>query len=113
MEKWSHEIGQKVFRFVKKVKQESVYCYSGYIGNSTYQVSARGDEQFVVDINDKTCGCSKWQLIGIPCVHGMAALLSTNHNPMDFIHLRYKKESFLRAYTPVIYGINEPKIWTK
>ncbi|KAK2654020.1 hypothetical protein Ddye_013876 [Dipteronia dyeriana] len=99
--------------FVEKVKQESVCCYSEYSGNSTYQVRARGDEQFVVDINHKTCGCNKWQLIGIPCVHGMVAILSTNHNPMDFIHLRYKKESFLRVYTSVIYGINGPKIWTK
>ncbi|KAK2648093.1 hypothetical protein Ddye_015582 [Dipteronia dyeriana] len=97
-------------RFVEKVKQKSVYYYSEYNGNSTYQVMAHGDEQFVVDINDRTCGCNKWQLIGIPCVHGMAALLSTNHNPMDFIHIRYKKEGFLWAYTPVIYGINEPKM---
>ncbi|KAK2647466.1 hypothetical protein Ddye_014955 [Dipteronia dyeriana] len=26
---------------------------------------------------------------------------------------RYKKESFIHAYTPVIYGINGPKMWTK
>ncbi|KAK2645443.1 hypothetical protein Ddye_020638 [Dipteronia dyeriana] len=56
VEKWSHEIGPKVFRFVEKVKQESVYCYFEYSGNSTYQVRARGDEQFVVGINDRTCG---------------------------------------------------------
>ncbi|KAK2635805.1 hypothetical protein Ddye_030597 [Dipteronia dyeriana] len=87
----------KLYGFAEKVKQESVYCYSEYSGNSTYQVRAHGDEQFVVDINDKTCGCNKWQLIGISCVHGMAALLSTNHNLIDFIHLRYKKESFLRC----------------
>ncbi|KAK1577356.1 hypothetical protein Q3G72_020985 [Acer saccharum] len=71
LEKWSHEIGPKVFS-----------------GNFTYQVRAHGEEQFVVDINDRTCGCNMWQLIRIPCVHGIAAVLSTNHNPMDFIHLR-------------------------
>ena len=46
-------------------------------------------------------------------MHGMAAILSTNHNLMDFIHFRYKKEAFIHAYTPVIYGINGPKMWPK
>ena len=82
------------FRFVEKIKQESVYYYPQYSGNYTYQVRGRGEEQFVVDINRRTCGCNKWQLTGIPCVHEMAAVLSTNYNHMDFIHLRYKKENF-------------------
>ncbi|KAK3230936.1 hypothetical protein Dsin_002817 [Dipteronia sinensis] len=101
------------FRFVEKVKHESVYCYPQYSGNFTYQVRARGEEQLVVNINDRTFGCNKWQLIGILCVHGMIALLSTNHNPMNFIHLRYKKEAFIQTYSPVIYGINGPKMWKK
>ncbi|KAK1589341.1 hypothetical protein Q3G72_032900 [Acer saccharum] len=112
LEKWSH-LGPKVFRFVEKIKQESVYFYLQYSGNYTYQVRARGEDQFVVDINRRTCGCNKWQLIGIPYVHGMAATLSTNHNPMDFIHFRYKKKTFIHAYTPIIYGINRPKMWPK
>ncbi|KAI9164822.1 hypothetical protein LWI28_002697 [Acer negundo] len=100
-------------RFVEKIKQESVYCYPQYSGNYTYQVRARGEEQFVVEINRRTYGCNMWQLIGIPCVHGMTVVLSTNHDPMDFIHLRYKKETFIQAYTLIIYGINRPKMWPK
>ncbi|KAK4841255.1 hypothetical protein QYF36_001612 [Acer negundo] len=102
-----------ILKFVKKIKQQSVYCYPQYSGNYTYQVSAREEEQFVVDINRRACGCNKWQLIGIPYVHGMTAVLSTNHNPMDFIQFRYKKESFIQAYTPIIYGINGPKMCPK
>ncbi|KAK3206724.1 hypothetical protein Dsin_020770 [Dipteronia sinensis] len=79
------------FKFVEKVKHKSGYYYPQYSGNFTYQVRARREEQFVIDINDRTCGFNKWQLIGIPCVHGMTALLSTNHNPMDFIHLRKQR----------------------
>ncbi|KAK1568590.1 hypothetical protein Q3G72_026313 [Acer saccharum] len=56
LEKWSHQIGPKVFRFVEKIKQENVYCYPRYSGNYTYQVRGRGEEQFVVDINSRTCG---------------------------------------------------------
>ncbi|KAK3226006.1 hypothetical protein Dsin_005868 [Dipteronia sinensis] len=72
-----------------------------------------GDEQYVVDIENRTCAWNKWQLIGIPCIHGISALLSSNRNPYQFIDIKYKKESFLKAYTPVIYGINGPSMWQK
>ncbi|KAI9200215.1 hypothetical protein LWI28_004264 [Acer negundo] len=72
-----------------------------------------GDEQYVVDIENKTCACNKWQLIRIPCIHGISALSSSNRDPYQFIDIKYKKESFLKAYNPVIYGINGPSVWPK
>ncbi|KAK1591707.1 hypothetical protein Q3G72_012074 [Acer saccharum] len=72
-----------------------------------------GDEQYMVDIENRTCACNKWQLIGIPCIHGISALSSSNRDPYQFIDIKYKKESFLKAYNPVIYGINGPSMWPK
>ncbi|KAK3200188.1 hypothetical protein Dsin_023603 [Dipteronia sinensis] len=102
-----------VCKFVKKVKQDSCFCYPVYSGNYKYQVTGRGEDQFVVDIDKKTCACKKWQLIGIPCIHGMTALLSSNRDHIDFIDNKYKKATFLKAYTTVIYGINGPSMWPK
>ena len=113
VEKWQHDIGPKVFKFVEKLKLESAVCHSEYSGNSTFQVRGFGDDQYVVDIERRTCACKKWQLIGIPCIHGISALMSSNRDPIQFIDNMYKKESFLRAYTPVIYGINGPGLWPK
>ncbi|KAK3218549.1 hypothetical protein Dsin_012519 [Dipteronia sinensis] len=54
----------------------------------------------------------KWQLTEIPCIHGMSALLNSNHDPIQFVHKMYKKEKFMKAYNPVIYdGINRPSMW--
>ncbi|KAK2659660.1 hypothetical protein Ddye_006193 [Dipteronia dyeriana] len=61
----------------------------------------------------KACCCNKWQLIGIPCIHGMDALLNSNRDPLGFIDTKYKKDSFLKAYSPVIYGINGLSMWPK
>ncbi|KAK1563271.1 hypothetical protein Q3G72_025243 [Acer saccharum] len=113
VEKLQHAIGPKVFKFVEKLKLESTICHSEYNGNSTFQVRGHADEQYVVDIKRRTCACNKWQLIGIPCIHGMSALMSSNRDPIQFIDNMYKKESFLRVYTPVIYGINGPSLWPK
>ncbi|KAK1564423.1 hypothetical protein Q3G72_002891 [Acer saccharum] len=111
LERWKHEIGPKVFKVIEKIKVESnIYCHE-YCGNNKYQVRGYGDEQYVVDIENKTCACIKWQLTGIPCIHGMFALLNSNHDPIQFIHNMYKKEMFMKVYNPVIYGINRPSMW--
>ncbi|PON84202.1 hypothetical protein TorRG33x02_199560, partial [Trema orientale] len=34
-------------------------------------------------------------------------------NPLDFVDPSYKKEAFLKAYTPVIVDINGPELWPK
>ncbi|KAK3198296.1 hypothetical protein Dsin_021711 [Dipteronia sinensis] len=90
-----------------------MYCYIEYSGNYTYQVRARGEDQFVVDIDNITLACNKWQLIEIPCMYGMTVLLSSNRNPINFIDSKYKKETFIKAYTLIIHGINGPIVWPK
>ncbi|KAK4833578.1 hypothetical protein QYF36_007516 [Acer negundo] len=62
LEKLSHQIGPKVFRFVDEIKQESV--------------------------SNAILSTVETTLTKILCVHGMATVLSTNHDPMDFIYFR-------------------------
>ncbi|KAK1555173.1 hypothetical protein Q3G72_022926 [Acer saccharum] len=98
--KWHHQIGPNVMKFVEKIKMEISVCNPAYCGNYIFQVKKTGGEQFVVNIEQKSCACNKWQLIGISCIHGMAILLSSNRDPLDFINIKYKKESFFNTYTP-------------
>ncbi|KAK2633711.1 hypothetical protein Ddye_028503 [Dipteronia dyeriana] len=94
LEKLTHDIGPKVFKFVEKLKLESNICHPDYSGNYKYQVRGAGDEQYVVDIENKACACNKWQLIGIPCIHGISVLLSSIRDPSQFIDIKFKKENF-------------------
>ncbi|KAI9161605.1 hypothetical protein LWI28_018990 [Acer negundo] len=98
---------------IERLKLENSICHPEYIGNFYYQLRGPEDDQHIVDIEKKTCACNRWQLIGIPCIHGISALLSSNCNPIDYIHNKYKKENFIKAYAPVIYGINGPMMWPK
>ncbi|KAK3222694.1 hypothetical protein Dsin_009719 [Dipteronia sinensis] len=70
VEKWQHEIGSKVFKFdfctlflvivrLMFFLMINVFCYPVYSGNYKYQVTARGADQFVVDIDKKTYACKK------------------------------------------------------
>ncbi|KAL5559251.1 hypothetical protein UlMin_035462 [Ulmus minor] len=89
IEKWKHPVGPKVYRYVEKIKSLSVYCTPTFSGNNTFQV----------------------ELVGIPCVHAMAVITTCNMNPYDYVDSYYKKESYIKAYQPVIYGLNGPKMW--
>ena len=111
IEKWKHPVGPKVYRYVEKIKSLSVYCTPTFSGNNTFQVEAGLQNQFVVDLEGRTCACRKWQLVSIPCVHAMAVIMTCNMNPYDYVDSYYKKESYIKAYQPVIYGLNGPKMW--
>ena len=84
-EKWHHQIGPKVFKYVERLKLESGNFLSEYSGHYVYQVKGLGDNQLVVDIDKRIFACNKWQLIGIPCIHGMSALLSSNRGPLEYV----------------------------
>ncbi|KAK4846219.1 hypothetical protein QYF36_014456 [Acer negundo] len=98
---------------IERLKLESSIYHPEYSGDFHYQVRGPGDDQYIVDIEKKTCACNMWQLIGIPCIHGISVLLSSNCDPIDYIHNKYKKENFIKAYALVIYGINGPMMWPK
>ncbi|KAK4851612.1 hypothetical protein QYF36_016774 [Acer negundo] len=113
LEKWTYYIRPNVFRIVEKLKIKSSICQPEYSGNLKYQVRCPGDDQYMVDIDTKTCACNRWQLIRILYIYGILCILSSNCDPIDYIDYRYKKESCIRTYAPIIYVINGPRIWLK
>ncbi|KAK3204369.1 hypothetical protein Dsin_018415 [Dipteronia sinensis] len=59
VEKWHHQISLKVMKFVQRIKMESSIYNPEYSGNYVYQVKENRGEQFVVNIEQKTCACNK------------------------------------------------------
>ena len=58
-----------------------------------------------------TCSCRSWQLSGIPCQHGCAAIYFLRKNPEDYISEWYSKARFVTAYTPYLLGMNVMDQW--
>ncbi|RXH84609.1 hypothetical protein DVH24_032893 [Malus domestica] len=44
-----------------------------------------------------TCKCRRWDLTGIPCAHGIAAIYRKEDDPYKCVHSCYKKAAYLRA----------------
>ncbi|KAL0352162.1 UNVERIFIED_CONTAM: hypothetical protein Scaly_1604900 [Sesamum calycinum] len=55
----------------------------------------------------------KWELTGIPCKHGMSAIVCQGLNPEDFVHHCYMVDTYLAVYKPAIHAVNGPKLWAK
>ncbi|KAF3637959.1 putative C2 and GRAM domain-containing protein-like [Capsicum annuum] len=67
--------------------------------------------QHTVDIFKRTCSCRLWQLKGILCVYGVAALLFKKHPLYGYIDSCYSKETYLRTYANVIEPLANMEMW--
>lgn len=68
-------------------------------------------QQFIVELDKKTCTCNFWQLVGIPCRHVVAALGLSTQNPIDFVDPYYSKERYAACYGFGISPINGVDMW--
>ncbi|KAJ9552780.1 hypothetical protein OSB04_016825 [Centaurea solstitialis] len=76
------------------------------------QFEARlGKEVYALDLINKTCRCRAWQLTGVPCVHGMAAITNLNGNAEEYVAPWIKIDMFLRCYRYNIMPLNGSDMW--
>nr|KAJ0186296.1 hypothetical protein LSAT_V11C900467960 [Lactuca sativa] len=62
------------------------------------------------------CGYQKyevriWKLIGIPCLHGVAAISSLNQDAETYVSQSYSKEAYLKCYNYSIKPFNGSDMW--
>ncbi|GKD53702.1 calcium/proton exchanger, partial [Tanacetum coccineum] len=58
----------------------------------------KGEESFGVNLHLKKCMCKLWELLGIPCVHFVAAYLFLNKEPNEGVDQCYSQERWFEAY---------------
>ena len=66
---------------------------------------------FVVNMEQMTCDCRKWDIGGIPCRHAWVVI---NHNRQDgenFISVNHTKDAYLRAYDMLILPVPQSRFW--
>ncbi|XP_016552736.2 uncharacterized protein LOC107852195 [Capsicum annuum] len=66
-----------------------------------------------VDLRDNTCNCKSWMLKGIPCPHGIAAILYKKLDPIDFVDNCYSKATYLKTYCHYIQLVTNMNMWPK
>ncbi|KAK1262618.1 hypothetical protein QJS04_geneDACA000959 [Acorus gramineus] len=60
---------------------------------------------YVVNLEDRTCLCEKWQVLKLPCVHACAVLVSINESLHTWCDPFYTTEMYRRTYGVNIFPI--------
>eukprot|EP00261_Vitis_vinifera_P038379 XP_019079622.1 PREDICTED: uncharacterized protein LOC109121562 [Vitis vinifera] len=86
---WKGCIGPKIEEKVQqKIAKGEVYPVTPFM-NGIFGVSI-GTTFLNVDIIKRTCTCRGWEMLGIPCEHAAAVILSIGQNVVDFVQDWYK-----------------------
>ncbi|KAL4385131.1 hypothetical protein GQ457_15G028750 [Hibiscus cannabinus] len=91
--------------------EESIRFWPTYAGVNTYQVEAGPSHQHVVDLNQISCTCRKWDLTGIPCGHAASVFRLNNLKPEDYVNECYHNSTQLAIYSNMIKPIKGPNQW--
>nr|GLL42269.1 uncharacterized protein LOC109154411 [Ipomoea trifida] len=91
MKTYPHKICPKIAKCLEEAKDKSAW-YSTYKSHDN---------------------CRAWDLTGIPCSHGVAAIRKQRESPEDYVHSCYTVQTYLRAYGPAILPIQSSDLWHK
>lgn len=111
-EAWQGPICPKIRKKVQKISEWANTCFPMPAGQGIFQVQDR-DYQFVVNIQNRTCDCRRWDLTGIPCSHAVSCLRHERISTESMVHDCYSSERFLMAYGPKIMPCKDKSMWEK
>uniref|UniRef100_A0A2N9GEU7 SWIM-type domain-containing protein n=1 Tax=Fagus sylvatica TaxID=28930 RepID=A0A2N9GEU7_FAGSY len=89
--KMSRKLCPKIQVKVDKAGVKASECLLLYSGEGKYEVNYR-QQKFVVNLREKTCGCKKWDITGIPCHHAISAILHEGSKIEDYVDHCYTIE---------------------
>ncbi|GJR31244.1 transposase, MuDR, plant [Tanacetum coccineum] len=109
-EKWNDGICPNIKKKLEKCKDDHRFWKVIASGQTSFEVR-NGYEGFKVNERARTCTCRGWQLSGIPCVHGIAAIYFLHKDPENYVSQWYNKEVFVSAYNHFIQPMNGMDQW--
>ncbi|XP_056690313.1 uncharacterized protein [Spinacia oleracea] len=112
MENYVGKVMPAAIKLLHLSKEGAKNCFETKSTPQLFEVN-HGENQYVVNLQARTCGCYRWDLTGIPCCHAFRCIMRNRADPEDYVHKAYTKEAFLLAYAPVFYPMPGMKQWEK
>ncbi|XP_057251731.1 uncharacterized protein LOC104908513 [Beta vulgaris subsp. vulgaris] len=67
----------------------------------------------IVNLEDRTFTCKKWDKLGVPCCHAVACIEFLNKEAEFYVDECYRKEVYLRTYAAAIPPIEGERHWPR
>ncbi|KAL6661821.1 hypothetical protein ACP70R_001205 [Stipagrostis hirtigluma subsp. patula] len=114
---FKEELIRKIPGSIVEIDTESVnekICFrcTNEIAAINFKDSKGNVAREVVDVKERACSCGKWQLTGLPCLHGIAFIASFRKYKMEaYVHEFYSIERFKKAYEGILYPLTDKSKW--
>ncbi|XP_049366935.1 uncharacterized protein LOC125831843 [Solanum verrucosum] len=108
---WITDISPMSLKILQENIEKSMECNLTWNGERGFEIKYHGFTH-TVDIVSRSCSCRSWQLRGIPCPHGVAALHYKELEPIHYVASCYRKETYLSTYAHFIQLMNNMKMWS-
>ena len=84
-------------------------------GNILAEVSVKGSNGYkcVVNLEERTCSCRKWQVSGIPCKHAIAFITYLGEPLEKYVDMFYSVDKFKAAYEALIPALPDKSQWAQ
>ncbi|KAL2937536.1 NAD kinase [Bienertia sinuspersici] len=99
-----------IIQQVKVLTKDSRTCLAYPAGRGEYEVSD-GRSMLPVSLSNRMCVCGRWQVSGIPCKHGIKAILNDGKDPLHFVSDWYSVGRYKQAYNGNILPIPDSEHW--
>lgn len=107
---YQHSICPAILEKVQEAQHYSRNCITHPASDVLFEVE-HYEDRFVVDVGLRTCTCRLWNLTGIPCIHGCAALHFLRRDPVDYVHSRFTVDTYYAIYAFGLPPLNGEKMW--
>ncbi|KAG7569575.1 Zinc finger SWIM-type [Arabidopsis thaliana x Arabidopsis arenosa] len=111
--------GRRKSRFTKRAHEEiekmiagSQFCERSMARHNKHEISHFGGK-YSVDMNANTCGCRKWQMTGIPCVHAASVIIGKKQKVEDYVSDWYTTRMWQLTYNDGIAPVQGQLLWPR
>lgn len=112
LEKWQHNImPMPRKRLDKEIFMSAQWTPTWSIAEEYQVIHSFTQQQFIVDVEKRTCSCNYWELVGLPCRHAVAALGYKKRNPEHYVDNCYSRNAYAHCYSFSISPINGMDMW--
>ncbi|XP_024196049.1 uncharacterized protein LOC112199237 [Rosa chinensis] len=117
---WRCNVGPRIEKQLKKNAELSHEYRVINSSNNIFEIQGRGVAcasgvvaAHSVSLEARTCTCKRWDISGVPCGHAVVAIHSKGLRPDDFVHDYFTKNTYMKAYDPVMFPISGVAEWDK
>ena len=97
---------------IEKMIAGSQFCERWMARHNKHQIKC-GDMDVTVDMNTNTCGCRKWQMTGIPCIHAASVIIGKREKVEDYVVDWYTAHMWKLTYYDGIAPVQGKLLWPR